>query len=155
MPTTTLSNPSALLQRLLESSVIPAEDWEAIPAESRDAVAAVANPRTLAERLLELGLLTSYQAGRLVAGRPGGLVLGNYRLLERLGAGGMGVVYRAEHVRLRRPVAVKVLTAAGDGAALARFYAEARAVAQLQHPNIVAAVDAGEATPDDPDERSE
>ncbi len=68
-----------------------------------------------------------------------GQTLGHYRILEKAGAGGMGVVYRAEDTRLRRQVALKVLPAAVTASAdrLGRFEAEARAVAALSHPNVV------------------
>jgi hypothetical protein len=73
-------------------------------------------------------------------------VLGEYELLERLGAGGMGEVYRARHRRLGKLVALKVLGQArlGCGEALARFRREAEAVGQLDHPHLVEAHDAGE-----------
>jgi response regulator RpfG family c-di-GMP phosphodiesterase/serine/threonine protein kinase len=98
--------------------------------------------------LVEHRLLTQYQASRLAAGKSFGLVLGNYRILEHLGVGGMGVVFKAEHIRLRRTVAIKVMSAphSQPSKMLQRFYTEIRAIAQLQHPNIVGALDAGEAT---------
>jgi hypothetical protein len=70
--------------------------------------------------------------------------LGGYRLLEQLGRGGMGVVYRAWHAELDRPVAVKVLAArwVESEAAVQRFQQELRAVGRLDHPNIVRALDA-------------
>ena len=71
--------------------------------------------------------------------------LGPYEILERIGAGGMGEVWLAEDSRLRRRVAVKVLPAefAADPERLARFEREARAAAQLNHPNIAAVFDVG------------
>ena len=69
-----------------------------------------------------------------------GTTLGHYRIVEKIGAGGMGVVYRAHDERLDRDVAVKVLheTVAQDADRLSRFEREARAVAKLDHPNILA-----------------
>lgn len=75
-----------------------------------------------------------------------GQTLGNYRIESQLGAGGMGEVYRAVHVRLDRAVAIKVLHAnqAADPTFQARFLREARAAAALSHPNIVEVFDFGE-----------
>jgi serine/threonine-protein kinase len=75
--------------------------------------------------------------------------LSHYRIVGKLGEGGMGVVYRAEDVRLGRPIALKVLTPqlAGDAVARHRFEAEARAASALDHPNICSLYDVGQ-TPD-------
>jgi serine/threonine protein kinase len=77
------------------------------------------------------------------------LALGEYRLTQLLGRGGMGEVYRAVHLRLDRPVAIKVLAPArlADPAAVARFARELRAIGRLDHPNLVRATDAGEHGP--------
>jgi serine/threonine protein kinase len=74
--------------------------------------------------------------------------LGPYEILSLLGAGGMGEVFRARDTRLGRDVAVKVLPdhLRDDPKALARFESEARAVAALSHPNILALFDVGEAS---------
>ncbi len=74
-----------------------------------------------------------------------GTRLGPYEILAPLGAGGMGEVYRARDSRLGRDVAIKVLPEhlSGDPLALARFEREARAVAALSHPNILAIYDVG------------
>src|SRR5579884_1193614 len=97
----------------------------------------------LAGLLVRDGLLTQYQAEQLLQGRWKRFCLGKYKVLEKLGAGGMGIVYLCEHKLMRRRVAVKVLPESGaeDAESLARFYREARAVAALDHPNIVRAYD--------------
>jgi response regulator RpfG family c-di-GMP phosphodiesterase len=138
---------------LLESSVMLAEDWESLPDDEQERLRECEDPETILNELVKHGLLTDYQADRIRAGTTYGLVLGNYRVLDRLGAGGMAVVFKAEHVEMRRVVAIKVLPQSGPGHSLmlSRFIAEMRAVAQLQHPNIVAAFDAGKTTPPDPD----
>jgi serine/threonine protein kinase len=73
--------------------------------------------------------------------------LGAYEVLERLGQGGMGEVYRARHVHLDRLCALKVMAAGavGDAGLLARFQREALAAGRLEHPNLVRTTDAGEA----------
>jgi hypothetical protein len=83
-------------------------------------------------------------AAGLAWGALAGEVLGPYRLEVQIGAGGMGAVYRARDERLGRAVAVKVLHRPADAAAAARFAAEARAAAAIDHPSIVAIHDAGE-----------
>ena len=72
-------------------------------------------------------------------------LLGEYLLLDRIGAGGMGEVFRAEHRTMNRLVAVKILSRkiADNPQLLERFFHEIRAVAKLMHPNIVTAFDAG------------
>src|SRR3954471_10657906 len=72
--------------------------------------------------------------------------LSHYKILERIGAGGIGEVYRARDTRLGRTVAIKVVKPeiTGDPALLARFLEDARAAAALSHPNIAAIGDIGE-----------
>ena len=74
-----------------------------------------------------------------------GRLLGHYRIVEQIGAGGMGVVYRAHDERLDRDVAIKVLPdeVVGDPDRLRRFEREAKVVAHLDHPNILAIHDFG------------
>jgi hypothetical protein len=100
-----------------------------------------------AARMMEKKVLTPYQAEQLLAGRAEECVIsGRYRILEKLGEGGMGTVYKAHDTQLDRDVAVKVLPAhrLNDADAVARFQREARALAKVSHPNIIQAYDSGE-----------
>ncbi|MBW3597297.1 MAG: serine/threonine protein kinase [Planctomycetes bacterium] len=80
------------------------------------------------------------------SGRPPLATVRDYRLLEEIGHGGMGTVYKAEHVRLKRIVALKLLpeNRLKEAHAVARFAREMEAVGRLEHPHIVRAMDAGE-----------
>src|SRR5262249_50523908 len=100
--------------------------------------------RLLARALVEQGLLTRFQAERVLVGRTDGFLLDQYVILEELGRGGMGRVYKARHRHLDRVVALKVLAPDLTRTERARtmFLREVRAVAQLAHPNLVTAFDA-------------
>src|SRR6516162_6949049 len=91
--------------------------------------------------LVRRGWLTPYQARQIGNGNQEDLVLGPYHLLEPLGEGGMGKVFRALHVRMDRIVALKIIPedCLVNDIALARFNREVQAVAKLSHPNIVTA----------------
>src|SRR5208283_5012742 len=108
--------------------------------------AASADSRTLARELLRKEWLTAYQANQLLSGRGANLVLGQYILLERLGSGGMGQVFKARQQRMERVVGLKVILKeyVKEPQALSRFHREIQAMAQLSHPNIVRAFTANE-----------
>src|SRR5213595_1349721 len=84
-----------------------------------------------------------------MSSQVGTLLSGRYRLDAQVGAGGMSTVYRAFDAVLERQVAIKLMhrEIAADADQLERFRREARAVAQLNHPHVVVASDAGEAPP--------
>src|SRR5205807_10310474 len=93
--------------------------------------------------LVRDGVLTRFQAEQFLQGKWRRFTIGEYKVLERLGSGDMGIVYLCEHKLMRRRVAVKVLPTAKaeDASSLERFYREARALAAPDHPNIVHAYD--------------
>jgi serine/threonine-protein kinase len=103
-----------------------------------------ADAPALIEHLVQAGALTPYQAERLLQEKGADLVLGQYVLLEPLGQGGMGQVFKARHQLMKRLVALKVIRAEflAHPQALRRFRREIELAAQLAHPNIVAAFDA-------------
>jgi len=112
-------------------------------------VAAAANGDSaeVGAQLIARGLLTQFQVTALQEGRGATLRIGNYDLLDRLGAGGMGTVFKARHRRMKRIVALKVLSAeiSRDPLFVKRFQREVETIACLGHPNIVMAYDADEA----------
>lgn len=132
-------------QRLVESGLMTVDEVLAFrsgyPAESRPSTA-----DAMARELILRQKLTPFQAGALVSGRPAKLVLGNNVLLEKVGEGGMGEVFKAMHRRMRRQVCIKILRTAlvNSPYAVRRFQREVQAAAQLSHPNIVTAFDADE-----------
>lgn len=99
-----------------------------------------------ATAIVAAGLITKFQADRLLAGRTDGYVLGQYAVLEQIGRGTMSRVYKAKHRTMNRPVAVKVLSAELTRTAATResFQREIRAAGKLTHPNIVTAYDVNE-----------
>jgi serine/threonine protein kinase len=106
----------------------------------------VQTPEDLQRQLLENGLLTDYQVEALEANDARPLVIGDYIILEKIGQGGMGIVYKARHRRMKRVVAVKMLPTTVDNRdhVLRRFEREVEVAAKLNHPNIVTALDSRE-----------
>lgn len=130
---------------VVESQLLSADDvWHLIAALSEER--RPQDGEQLARELVKQKKLTAYQAKTIYSGKGKSLVLGNYRILDKLGEGGMGIVLKAEHTRMERLVALKVLSPqiVKQPGALARFLREAKAAARLSHPNIVAAYDSDE-----------
>jgi serine/threonine protein kinase len=134
------STVESLLELVRKSGVVEAERLDDY---LRDNPALPANPRAAADQLVAEGLLTHFQRDQLVRGKWRGFTLGKYRILERLGRGGMSSVFLAEHVVMHRLVALKVLpeNSKAEPTAVPRFHREARAVAVLDHPNVIRAHD--------------
>jgi response regulator RpfG family c-di-GMP phosphodiesterase/tRNA A-37 threonylcarbamoyl transferase component Bud32 len=137
---------SAFLTEALELQLLSPAQVERFLTAAGPHLNDYATAELLGSALVQAGLLTIYQVDRMLAGTTHGLVLGNYRVLERLGAGSMGIVFLAEHALMKRRVALKVLPVDEDcpQAIMERFYSEMRVLADLRHPNIVAALDAGQ-----------
>src|SRR5262245_16440947 len=129
-----LASVDQFLEVLRKSGLVEAGRLEAELEKLSASPGLPAKPSQLAALLVRNGLLTNFQATQLVNGRWHGFYIGGkYKLLEPLGAGGMGKVFLCEHTLLKRLVAVKVLAAEkmNDPSLLERFYREARAIAAL------------------------
>ncbi len=136
VPTT----PEEVLELLRQSELIAAGDWP----RCQDAASTALSAEQFADDLVRAGLVTPFHTSNLLKGRWRGFFVGKYRLLELIGAGGMGQVFLAVHQTMRRLVALKLLTLrpGADPSILPRFQREARAMASLDHPHIVKAFDA-------------
>jgi serine/threonine-protein kinase len=139
----TISSVATLIDVLRDNDLLSAAQLDEV---SRDLQARFAEADGLARELGQRGWLTAYQVERLVHSQGKDLVLGQYVLLECLGEGGMGQVFKARHQRLERVVALKVIRKErlSNPDTVRRFRREARAAARLSHPNIVAIYDADE-----------
>jgi serine/threonine protein kinase len=109
-----------------------------------DLQARIPDAQTLAKKLVESSWLTKYQVNLLFQGKGKDLVLGSYILLDRIGEGGMGEVYRAKNWKMGQVVALKVIRKdrLQNENSVRRFKREVTATAKLSHPNIVRALDA-------------
>jgi len=134
---------ATFLRQLAESQLLePAQ----IDEVQRHPLAQGSDPVPLAKDLVQKGRLTAFQVKSVLQGRGKDLILGNYRLLDCIGTGGMGQVFRASHLTMDRVVALKIIRKEklAQPMAVQRFYQEVRLAAQLAHPNIVQAFDAGQ-----------
>jgi formylglycine-generating enzyme required for sulfatase activity/serine/threonine protein kinase len=104
------------------------------------------DPQALGKELLRRGWLTLYQLKEFQKGRAKQLFLGPYLVLDLLGEGGMGRVFKARHQRLGREVALKIIRKEklSNPVAVSRFRQEIHAAGQLSHPNVVLAFDSEE-----------
>ena len=134
------------VQRLVDSGLMSAAELasfqQALPPDKRPR-----DTKQLVTVLFHAGKLTKYQAKAIYEGKGKSLVFDEYVVLDQIGEGGMGVVVKAQHRRMKRMVAVKMLPEGKIEVALMareRFYHEVEAAAKLSHPNIVASYDARE-----------
>jgi serine/threonine protein kinase len=136
------STTDEFLELIHKSELLPPPRLDAFVKQASEA-ASIKTPRELAVLLIAGGLLTQFQAEQFLQGKWRGFTIGKYKVLERLGSGGMGTVYLCEHLQVGRRVAVKVLPTnqAHNPSALGRFYREGRAAGVLDHPNLVKAHD--------------
>jgi serine/threonine protein kinase len=138
--TTTSSQP--FLQRVRASGLVQTAELSAFLTKLRSRAALT--EAQLLEEFVQAGLLTPFQIRQLLDGKVKRLLFGGkYKLLQPLGTGGMGAVYLAEHARMQRLVALKMLPPeeTRKSAVLERFEREARAAVSLDHPNIARAFD--------------
>jgi serine/threonine protein kinase len=134
---------TALASGLVQPEALAAAEAEVRRQQGTDAADPAAWDRALADRLVSGGLLTKFQAREMLAGRRR-FRLGQYTVLDEIGRGGMGQVFRAEHAMMGREVALKVLPRAKATPEYeAAFHREIRVLASLDHENLVRALDAG------------
>ena len=133
------SSVEELLQLVRKSGMIEDEKLNSYLARRQAGRGLPGDPRDAADAMVADGLITNFQAEQFLLGKWRGFTIGKYKLLERVGVGGMGQVFLCEHRHMKRRVAIKVLppAKAEQPAALGRFYREARAAGSLDHPNIV------------------
>jgi serine/threonine-protein kinase len=132
---------TALMDAIRRCQLLSATQLDEIDQDLRH----IADVESFAQELVQRGCLTQYQVNELLRGRGADLLLGPYVVLERLGEGGVGQVFKARQQPLGRVVALKVVRREllSDPEVLGRFWREIRVISQLTHPNIVRAYDAG------------
>lgn len=133
-----------LVRNLTESGLLSQDEMTTV----HDSIAAEPHVKTgddLARELVKQKFLTKLQAAAVLKGKTSNLVFGDYIVLQKIGSGGMGQVFKAQHKPTAKNVALKVLSADAvkNKRLIERFKKEAKAVARLKHPNIVRAYEAG------------
>ena len=133
-----------LIQNLTKSGLLSDDEISTIHG-SIGARADIKSAESFARELVRQNHLTKLQAAAVLKGKTKNLVFGEYIVLEKIGSGGMGQVFKGRHRPTGKLVAVKVLSADAvkNRRLIERFKKEARAVARLKHPNIVRAYEAG------------
>jgi response regulator RpfG family c-di-GMP phosphodiesterase len=146
LPASPLPRPARnFLEQLVHAQLLDSTAINPFLQQYLDRLPAFLDLDLLGDAMVHSGLLTPYQLNRIKAGTTHGLVLGNYRVRDRLGGGSVGVVFLGEHILLRRKVAIKVVPVDDNfpAAVLERFHSEMRVLAEMQHPHVVLAYDAG------------
>jgi serine/threonine protein kinase len=143
-----MSTATSFIELVRQSQLVATADLDAAiaafePSSAKAKQGSEAKASEMARHLIRRGVITTWHAEKLLAGKNKGFFLGKYKLLEPLGAGGMSFVFLAENQLLGQRRAIKVLpkSKVSDSSYLERFYREARAAAQLNHPNIVRTFD--------------
>lgn len=151
--------PRQLIEALSDCGILATDDAEELTrtyesnGDGEPAEATATDPgnpgeltQSLARQLIADGKATRFQVRAILAGASKGLRIGDYIVIDRIGSGGMGSVYKARHRVMKRIVALKLLprAATNNPRLVQRFYREVEAAAALTHPNIVTAYDAGE-----------
>lgn len=133
------SSVEELLQLIRKSGMVDEQKLSSYLHRRQLARGLSTDPREFADELVQDGVVTYFQSEQFLLGKWRGFTIGKFKLLERVGVGGMGQVFLCEHMFMKKRVAVKVLppAKADQPAALGRFYREARAAGSLDHNNIV------------------
>jgi serine/threonine protein kinase len=131
------------LSQLSSSAIVPEDKLKVVVSKK----ASFADGEALARDMIKSRLLTKYQAEQILGGKGKSLTMGKYQILEKIGAGGMGQVYKAFHCSTERIVAIKVILGKGriSPEVVKRFEREVKAAAKLVHANIITVFDADQA----------
>ena len=133
-----------LLQNLTESGLLSDEEVSTVH-ETYAQQGQRGTAEEFARELVKSNHLTKLQAAAVLKGKTRNLIFGEYVVLDKIGSGGMGQVFKARHKPTRKLVAVKVLSAeaVSNRRLIERFKKEAKAIGRLKHPNVVRAYEAG------------
>ncbi|OWK35533.1 protein kinase domain-containing protein [Fimbriiglobus ruber] len=135
----------SVLAELFTVGVLSGAEATAFLRKAGDRLGQLHTRERVGDALVGLGALTRYQVSRTLGGHAASLIVGPYRITDRLNSGSIGTVFAAEHPFMRRPVALKLMRVGETTlpAVVERFETEIRLLAGLNHPHIVAVYDAG------------